>query len=162
ASGRRTLTNEEVENIKNLIQQQGRLEFRILANPIDDKEAIDRAAEWLHNPDNQPKLEELERRGSPPPAPEAQGGGTAFPITLNGETINYGYQWVLVGKESLYQLHLNNAAARGDTANFWNMVAAARDKEAVRNPGGNQFLLYSRTIHTTSRLPPKDRELGRE
>ena len=40
-SGRRALTSEEVENIKNLIQQQGRLEFRILANPIDDKDAIE-------------------------------------------------------------------------------------------------------------------------
>ncbi|HZV06176.1 MAG TPA: protein translocase subunit SecD [Gemmataceae bacterium] len=162
ASGRRTLTNEEVENIKNLIQQQGRLEFRILANPIDDKEAIDRAAEYLQNPDNKPKLEELERKGLAPPDPEAPGGGKTFSVTLNGETINYSYQWVLIGKEYLYQLHLNNAAEKGIAASMWSQVAAARDKEAVRNPGGNQFLLYSRTINTQSRLSPKDRELGKK
>jgi SecD/SecF fusion protein len=164
ASGRKTLTNEEVENIKNLIQQQGRLEFRILANSIDDKEAIDRAAEYLRNPDNQAKLEDLEKKGLPPPDPLPQGGGTSFPVTLNGETINYGYQWVLIGKEYLYQLHLNNAAAKGSTATLWSMISAARDKEGVHfpPPGGNQFLLYSRTIRTANRLPPKDRELGKE
>src|SRR5579885_294361 len=67
ASGRTTLKPEEVENIKNLIQQQGRLEFRILANGTDDKEAIDRAAEYLRNADNQAKLADLEKAGSPPP-----------------------------------------------------------------------------------------------
>ena len=46
-AGRRALTSEEVENIKNLIQQQGRLEFRILANPIDDKDAMKRAEDYL-------------------------------------------------------------------------------------------------------------------
>src|SRR5207302_466263 len=40
ASGRRSFTGEQVEDIKNLIQQQGRLEFRILANNIDDKDAL--------------------------------------------------------------------------------------------------------------------------
>jgi SecD/SecF fusion protein len=44
-SERRSFTGEEVEDIKNLIQQQGRLEFRILANNTDDKEAIAAAKE---------------------------------------------------------------------------------------------------------------------
>jgi SecD/SecF fusion protein len=165
ASGRQTLKPEEVENIKNLIQQQGRLEFRILANGTDDKEAIDRAAEYLRNPDNQAHLAELEQKGEPPPDPEAPGGGKTFSVTLNGETIDYGYQWVEIGKEYLYQLGLNNAAAEAPaTAALWNMVAAARDKEAVHwpPPAGNQFLLYSRTIRTLSRLTPKDRELGKK
>ena len=37
---KRGLTTEEVERIKDLISQQGRLEFRILANRLDDEEAI--------------------------------------------------------------------------------------------------------------------------
>jgi SecD/SecF fusion protein len=167
ASGKQTLNPEQVENIKNLIQQQGRLEFRILANGIDDKEAIDRAAEYLRNPDNQKHLADLEQKGLPPPDPELPGGGKTFAVTLNGETVNYGYQWVEVGKEYLYQLGLNNAAAESPaTAPVWNLVAAARDKEAVHwpPPGGNQFLLYSRTIDPArlERLPKKDRDLGKK
>jgi SecD/SecF fusion protein len=165
ASGKRTLTNEEVENIKNLIQQQGRLEFRILANGTDDKDAIEQAAKYVSNPDNQAHLADLEKKGQPPPDPEVQGSGKTFPVTLNGETINYGYQWVEIGKEYLYQLGLNTAAADSPaTAALWKMVADARDKEAVHwpPPGGNQFLLYSRTISNPSRLTPKDRDLGKK
>lgn len=163
AKGRRALTGEEVENIKNLIQQQGRLEFRILANPTDDKEALERAAEYLSNPNNARELERREALGQPPPQPRPEGGGKTFPVTLGGETLNYEYQWVLAGKEILYQYNLNNAAAKGPSAAQWNMVAAARDKEAIRfPPQGLQFLLYSRTIRTPSRLSPKDRELGKQ
>ncbi len=165
ASGRTTLKPEEVENIKNLIQQQGRLEFRILANGTDDKEAIDRAAEYLRNADNQAKLADLEKAGSPPPDPTPQGGGSTFSVTLNGETVNYAYQWVEIGKEYLYQLGLNNAAADSPaTAGLWKMVEAARDKEAVHwpPPGGNQTLLYSRTITNPDRLTVKDRDLGKK
>ncbi|MGH7171579.1 MAG: protein translocase subunit SecD, partial [Gemmataceae bacterium] len=163
ASGRRTLTNEEVEGIKNLIQRQGRLEFRILANPTDDKEAIERAEAFLSNPDNRALLEKRERDGLPPPDPAPQDGGKTFAVSLGGETINYGYQWVLVGKEYLYQLQLQNAAAKNPGDSLWKRVAAARDKEALRNPGGHPILLYSRTIRTPSRLTPKDRdELGKQ
>ncbi len=168
ASGKQTLNPEQVENIKNLIQQQGRLEFRILANGTDDKEAIDRAAEYLRNADNQEKLADLEKKGLPPPDPTAQDGSPTFSVTLSGETVNYAYQWVQIGKEYLYQLGLNNAAADSPaTAGLWKMVAAARDKEAVHwpPPGGNQFLLYSRTIsdpNNPARLTPKDRDLGKK
>jgi SecD/SecF fusion protein len=165
ASGRRTLTDEEVEDIKNLIQQQGRLEFRILANPIDDKDALERAAEYLRNPDNQEKLADLERKGLPPPDPTPQGGGTTFEVTLGGETLKYSYSWVLVGKEELYNLNLNNAAENIPAYSFsWKKVAEARDKEAIRYPftGSSQFLLYSRTVRTTSRLSPKEIDLGKK
>ena len=49
---RRSFTGEEIENIKNLIQQQGRLEFRILANHVDDKDAVDAAAAFVKDPKN--------------------------------------------------------------------------------------------------------------
>ncbi|HTU88975.1 MAG TPA: protein translocase subunit SecF [Gemmataceae bacterium] len=166
ASGRQTLNPEEVENIKNLIQQQGRLEFRILANPNDDKDALERASEFLRNPDNQEKLADLEKKGLPPPDPTAQGGGTTFAVIIGGETINYSYSWVMVGKEELYNLNLNNAAENSPIFAFgWKKVAEARDKEAVRYPfagSSSQLLLYSRTIRTTSRLSPKEQELGKK
>jgi SecD/SecF fusion protein len=165
SGGRRALTNEEVENIKNLIQQQGRLEFRILANPIDDAEAIKRAEAAIKSPDNARELEKAEVLGEPPPPPKPEGGGDTFPVTLAGETIHYKYAWVEVGKEELYNLHLNNSAAKVPLhAPLWNAVAAVRDKEAIRFPpmGGGRFLLYSRTIKNQRRLSPKDRQLGKQ
>ncbi|MHB1426630.1 MAG: hypothetical protein ACYC3I_26005, partial [Gemmataceae bacterium] len=75
-SGRETLTDEKVRDIKNLIQQQGRLEFRILANPTDDREALERAEKFFESPDHQAILEKRERDGLPPPDPLPQGGGT--------------------------------------------------------------------------------------
>jgi SecD/SecF fusion protein len=168
AKGRQTLTSEQVESIKNLIQQQGRLEFRILANQIDDKDALTQAEKWLSNPDNKRQLERLEVVGEPPPPPRNESGGALFPVTLSGETINYSYSWVAVGKEEIYNLNLNNSAEK--TAAWgaeWKKVAEARDKEAIRypfrsQPGSGQFLLYSRKILTLSRLAPKDRELGKK
>jgi SecD/SecF fusion protein len=44
---KRQLTGEGIEEIKILIAQQGRLEFRILANRVDDREAIDVAQKEL-------------------------------------------------------------------------------------------------------------------
>jgi SecD/SecF fusion protein len=164
AKGRRALTSEEVENIKNLIQQQGKLEFRILANPVDDGDAIKRAEDYLKNPDNAATLRKLAFEGSPPPPPRAEDGGATFPVTLSGETINYSYRWVEVGKEELYSLHLNNDAAKSQgLAAQWQAVAAVRDKEAIRFPpmSGGQFLLYSRTIPNLDRLSPKDRQQGK-
>ncbi|HTU21944.1 MAG TPA: protein translocase subunit SecD [Gemmataceae bacterium] len=165
ATGRRALTSEEVENIKNLIQQQGRLEFRILANPTDDKDALKAAEDYLRNEDNKRQLERLEALGEPPPPPRNEAGGLTFHITLAGEEKEYGYQWVELGKEELYSLHLNNAAGESPaTKPMWDMVAAVRDKEAIRFPpqGGSQFLLYSRTISNPGRLTPKDRQLGKK
>jgi SecD/SecF fusion protein len=164
SSGKKTLSNEEVENIKNLIQQQGRLEFRILANPTDDREAFERAESFFKNPDNQAVLDKYERDGKPPPGPLPQGGGATFPVTLNGKTVDYSYSWVMVGIEELYDQHLNNAAEKSPLhALAWKKVADARDKEAIRYPFNStlQYLLYSRTIRTTSNLSPKEQKLGK-
>ncbi|MGH7226939.1 MAG: hypothetical protein ACRELF_27305, partial [Gemmataceae bacterium] len=96
ATGRRALTGEEVENIKNLIQQQGRLEFRILANPTDDGDAIKRAMEYLNSDAHAAELERLAILGAVPPPPRTETDSTLFPVTLNGETIEYSYSWVEV------------------------------------------------------------------
>jgi len=42
--GKKMLTGDEVENIKGLIARQGKLEFRILANSVDDAAAMEAAA----------------------------------------------------------------------------------------------------------------------
>src|SRR5437868_3653514 len=64
---RRLLTSEEVENIKSLIEKQGRLEFRILANRVDDSEGIAAAEAWMKDPKNAAELGRLEVRAEPPP-----------------------------------------------------------------------------------------------
>jgi SecD/SecF fusion protein len=162
AGDRRALTSEEVENIKNLIGQQGRLEFRILANSQDDRDALDRAKAWVENPDNAAKLRELSIIGLPPPPPEAEGGGLTFPVTLQNETHNYSYSWVEVGKEELYSLHLNNAAENDPAYGpSWKRVAEARNQGKTLPWQGNT-LLYSRKIENPERLTPKDKAQGKK
>src|SRR5262249_16260434 len=89
--GRPPLTGEEVENIKNLIQQEGRLEFRILANNVDDREAIEQATKYIGDEAHAAELERLALLGEPPPPPRTADGSQLFSVTLNGETKNYGY-----------------------------------------------------------------------
>jgi len=137
AKGRRALTSEEVENIKNLIGQQGKLEFRILANAVDDGEAIKRATEYIDNDAHAAELERLDILGQPPPPPRNEDGTLLFPVTLNSETINYSYSWIEVGKEELYNLHLNNAAENQPAnAGQWRAVAEAQAEEGHHLPRG--------------------------
>jgi SecD/SecF fusion protein len=166
---RRTLSSEDIERIRNLIRQQGRLEFRILANTTDDAAAIQRAQDWFQKPDKD--LADLERNGQPPPPPRTVDGSLTFPVTLQGETHNYSYSWVEVGKEELDNLHLNNAAGTEQAKKLhpdwyarWEEVAKARDKAPIIYPGGD-FLIYSRTISRYShenRLLPSDERGGKK
>jgi SecD/SecF fusion protein len=165
--GRRALTVEEVENIKALIQQQGRLEFLILANSVDDGDAIKRATDYINSGAHAAELERLAILGDPPPPPRTENDGTHFSVTINGEMKDYRYTWIAVGKEELYNLRLNNAAEKQlDSARQWNDVAEARkDKKVYPLPvdrSGGTILLYSRDIPNPERLSPKDRELGKK
>src|SRR5579872_7111365 len=45
--GKNSLTEEEINKMRGLIAQQGRLEFRILANGNDDSEGITAAKTWI-------------------------------------------------------------------------------------------------------------------
>ena len=167
-SERRSFTGEEIENIKNLIQQQGRLEFRILANGVDDKDAREAAIAYIKDPKNAEALKAAEAKGEPP-APPAQNGDRYFPVNLGGETIRHQYSWVEVGKEELYSLQLNSSAENTPDADqqkdasrqsIWARAKAAKDKEAFDGP--NQTLLYYRTITDLGRVPPRDREMGKK
>src|SRR5215469_154916 len=60
---KRQFTGEEVENIKKLITQTGRLEFRILANRVDDKEAIEIAQKEMSDPATQAGLKDRAIKG---------------------------------------------------------------------------------------------------
>jgi SecD/SecF fusion protein len=170
---RRALSGEAIEDIKNLIAQQGRLEFRILANREDDKDAIARAEEFLRKAsppdDKEPnaarkELNRLEALGQPPPPPRNEDGSDTFTVTLQGDPHQFSYSWVEVGKEELYQLHLNNSAKdskQPSERQMWETAAKARDREAITLPG-TDFLIYSRKVVSRDRLAPNDKRLGKE
>ncbi len=153
---RRAFSGEEIEDIKNLIQQQGRLEFRILANSYDgthdDGAAIAAAKDYIHT--HQKEMDDLNALGKPPPPPTQNGvesGPRSFDVALNGDTIRYQYSWVEVGKEQLYSLQLNSGAEKtGEDDHrrelgrqeIWRLVHEADGKDALLSPGNGGILLY--------------------
>jgi SecD/SecF fusion protein len=164
---KRQLTGEEVENIKYLISQQGRLEFRILANRVDDREAIDIAERDVKDPALQAELKDRNLRGEPPPPPKPPesspilAGRHVFAVTLQNETSYHLYDWVEVGKEELYSLHLNSAAL-AKSATLKPVVDEARDKHAFPLPNDPNLLFYCRTILNKDRVLPKDKDLKKQ
>jgi SecD/SecF fusion protein len=159
---KRMLSSDEVQHIKELISQQGRLEFLILANRTDDTDAIKIAEEYLKNPANRQELERRATLGQPPPGPRPP-NGDAFTITVNGEEEKVLYRWVEVGKNYLYQMHLNSGEENDPRYGAeWKRVAAARDREAISPPFDSNLLLYSRTIPDLNRLSPQDRLTGKK
>ncbi len=162
--GQQRLTGEDIETIKSLIEQQGRLEFRILANRQDDLPAIQAAEQYIKDPAHKAELVKANFDGTPPPPPKNADGSTTFPVTLKGRTVEHSYSWVEIGKEELYSLRLNNQAQNDPQArNTWEAVAAARTKgETTSIPGLQDCLIYSREISNPDRVPLRDRELGKK
>jgi SecD/SecF fusion protein len=119
ASGYRTdLTVEEVQRIKDLVSRVGSLEFSILANAFDDKDAIKDATEML-SPQELEKYQELkaevleaQNRGLPPPGPRQPGTKEpkVYTIKLRNQDAYFTYSWVELGPQERQQLHLNNSA----------------------------------------------------
>ena len=167
---RRAFTGEEVENIKNLIQQQGRLEFRILANKNDDKDAIAAAEEYMKDPKNADRLKDLNVKGDPPPPP-SQNGDRFFTATLHDGAVRREYSWVEMGKAELYSMQLNSGAEHTPDTDpqrdemrkaIWKEVEETRDHAAFTPPGPYLTLMYCRTIANPERISPRDREQGKK
>jgi SecD/SecF fusion protein len=160
--GQRGLTHEGIEKIKALIAQQGRLEFRILANTTDDSDAIKQAEAYFadKNAVRKAELERLARDDQPPPGPRLP-DGEPFTITVGGEQLRHFYSWVELGKGELYTMHLNSEAANDPKhKQFWDLVKSYRDKgdPLVLPAGYGGTMLYSREIPPEARLhlPTKD------
>jgi len=174
SAGRKTLTEADIDNIKNLIERQGRLEFRILANTVDDSEAIEAARKWFADPKNQDELKRLEVRAEPPPPPRRADGGTEFTLRhSNGVEDRYAYRWVEVGKSELYSVGLNNDAInapgnetiRKQLEDFRNRGVAFLGSELIGSKLASsnlrESLLYARTITDWGRRSQADRKQGR-
>jgi SecD/SecF fusion protein len=164
---KKLLTSTEVEHIKEKIEQQGRLEFNILANELDDKPAIDAANKWLTDPANQAELERLNEVSEAPPPPINTDGTRYFPSEVGGR---YSYRWLEVGKAELYSLRMNSEAlARPEEAPFQRVVEQARKDHHIFHrmyldptrgwaTDTTGPVLYTREIKDWSRRLAKDRQ----
>jgi SecD/SecF fusion protein len=112
--------DQRVRETKELLRQQGLLEFRILANGVDDSAAIADATSLINfnSPEVQAKLREAQDKGLPPPAPHQLGNGLQGELkryTLNLARNNKSevtYGWVELGTQERYTLGLDNAARK--------------------------------------------------
>jgi SecD/SecF fusion protein len=159
SSGRKDVTGEEVQRIKELIAQVGSLEFRILANTQDDKEAVDDArrelAELAKDPAGKAELDRKAATGEPPPRPthlDAEGKRTdLYNVTLQGgQPHQFSYSWVELGRQERHQLGLDNAAANDEKrSGLWRLAAQARERGETllldsTNSALQSAVLYSR------------------
>lgn len=113
----------EVQRVKMLASKVGLLEFRILANWADDREAIAAAvAQFAEIKANDPELlSERARKGLPPPALTEEGDAKRkrrFDITLpKGMKSRVTYDWVQLGPNELVSLRLDPASAKDPQIN---------------------------------------------
>jgi SecD/SecF fusion protein len=106
--GKTAITEDYVEEVKALVAQVGVLEFRILANATDDKEAIDQAIGIINNMSPE-EADRLAKAGQPPPPPVRDGGFAAK--AMSDSTVDgVQYAWVEIGKEERESMGLNNKA----------------------------------------------------
>jgi SecD/SecF fusion protein len=168
---RKDVSAEGVEEIKKLISQTGSLEFRIVANAHDDKEAIEAAKAWIEVPgdtpaalaeraDHQRILRERAERGLPPPSPNTDGKLFAWSNGEKGSAESHGeanYSWVELGKQERQTLGLNNDASTTDFR--WKQAADARqaNKTFTTPADSGDFLVYSRES-VNNRLTPEERK----
>jgi len=137
ASGQsRDVTVEEVQRIKDLVSKVGSLEFRILANSVDDKAVIEAAKDMLGkanergNEQLKVELEDDQNNGLPPPPPRYPNSKEPkrFTIKLRGGESVVTYAWVELGKQERQQLHLNNTAVQEGQSQAWAYLAAKRNQ----------------------------------
>ena len=163
------VTEDYVQEVKNLVSQVGVLEFRIVANPTDDKDALDDARAYFARLETDPAMkaefEALAKRGLPPPFRRVDGSSPTYKVTVNGQPVDgTTYEWVELGREQRETLGLSNLYGTDPPKNrdgtpkdgLYHAVAASRGKLWPPAGAGYGYLLYSRDhIETT---PSKDED----
>jgi SecD/SecF fusion protein len=146
------ISQADVEDVKQKIQQVGSLEFRILANRKDDEAAIAAAEEYFKRAQDSKESDEARtvdaaaRNGSPPPFPN-RGPNDLDPFmvaAMDPVATPVEYAWVEVGKHERAE-HGLKESAKGEGRYGMGLYAAA---EAARKEGrpfeyGGRFY-YSR------------------
>ena len=150
-------TEDFVQEVKDLVSRVGVLEFRILANDTDDKEAYEEAMEQVNNQYPADQADKDAKAGTPPPGPRR----SDYRVTVNGtDAENVKYEWVELSKEERASLGLQNGSAGG----LWSTLAAQRNRavpHSYNNERGERasYLLFSRDFKKDN--PAKD-EAGKE
>ncbi len=114
ASGTKEAANAEfAEEVRQQVKQAGVLEFRILANRIDDPLGIAEAQRTIDDPNPEEKADKEQRaREGRPPAPVGP-----FPVKVgNGEELMVRYEWLELSPEERESLQLSNRYSSPETA----------------------------------------------
>jgi SecD/SecF fusion protein len=168
------LTVEGVQQIKELVAKVGRLEFRILANSHDDKDAIEKATAMLNkefqtNPQLAQEIKDDQAKGLPPPGPRDEDGNPKkYTINLaRGNKSIVTYSWMELGQTERRDLNLDNAAKNDATrSRAWVEASLHRDQalkllSGYAGGGSQQYLLqgalfFSRKCEDRN-IPEEDR-----
>jgi hypothetical protein len=117
------------------------LEFRIVANEMDDAEAIAESAASLHGADLTPaqraELADLQAKGLPPPGPRRPGDGAPREFIPRNRKSRHAYAWVELGPQMRITIDLANdilfmtrhpgvVDRRPNQGPFWQEMEAAR------------------------------------
>jgi SecD/SecF fusion protein len=155
------LNQSEVEQIKGLIREVGSLEFRILANDMDegDREALDAAREFMrkaHDTPGGPEAEALAtaaKAGLPPPFPNR--GPNEPPFIYKGEEIRY--EWIELGKQSRADLGLSTFLPDNKRSELYHRLAAARaNNDIYVQEGSNEHGRLSTIYYSRKSESEKD------
>ena len=121
------------------------LEIRVLANELDDKEAIEEILTTLNEatPETKAELEDLRNKGLPPPGPREGGPGDnrkTFVISLPGKSkTKVTYSWLEVGPLARLSWALDSSAKEDDQRNEgWKRLAQARDQAILLKTSGKK------------------------
>jgi len=158
---RANLTQEEIEEVKRLVSQMGVLEFRILANDVDDNAGIQQAKSII-NAASPEQLGDWAVRGVPPQAPDGK-----FEVKAESDrALPVSYAWVELAAEERLSLGLDNA--NEGTGVLWNSLARARAAGAGQDrtylntysieSKAASMLLYSREVKNPAVLEKEARD----
>jgi SecD/SecF fusion protein len=103
AGGRENLNAEEIEETKRLISQMGVLEFRILANGVDDLEGI-RQTEAAVRAMGADRMTQLAKAGEPPDAPREP-----YNVKIGDTEAQVRYVWSEMAPQERESLFITNA-----------------------------------------------------
>ena len=149
--------DEQLQRVKDLVLRAGTLEFRILANEVDDAEGIKAARSVFEDKANKQNLETSARKGLPPLPPRSL-DGKGFEVRLqNGTTAKANYSWVELGREERQTLSLDNSKEleSGPQSEPWRQAQRAR-RDDLPLMLDIQTLLYSRNC-VNRYLSPEER-----
>jgi SecD/SecF fusion protein len=151
----RDLTVEEVQRIKELVARVGSLEFKILANQHDDKQAIQDAKDQIADKNNDDDLKQVAIRGEPPKgptvaSPPSKNNLKEYTIDLpHGNKSKVTYSWVELGPQERHAMGLDNAARNDEERGrkkIWDYVhnhlgEAIQIEDPTAREGEKRFLM---------------------